>query len=213
MPLASPERERARLRDGRELVIAPLTAADAPLLADAYRRLSQESRRLRFLAPKESLSDADLRHLTDVDGHDHVALVAVDPESGRGVAVARFVRDPTHPSRAEVAITVADDWQRRGLGRIMLSRLADRAREEGVRTFTALVSTDNRSMQGLLRSSQGSLRQVAAGVAEWEVELAPQGLGQQLEEALRAVAAGHLQLPPRVCELLRGLVPLQLRRR
>jgi GNAT superfamily N-acetyltransferase len=209
------ERERIRLRDGREVLIGPLRPADARLLAEAFERLSEESRRLRFLGPKTSLSRSDLRYLTDVDGHDHVALAATDPLSGRGVAIGRFVRDPRDPERAEVALTVADDWQRRGLGKLLLSRLTERAREEGVKRFIALVSTDNRNMQNLLRrgESPASVHQVTAGVTEWEIELAPRGLGQQLEEALRAMAAGHLQLPPRLCDALRTLVPLQLLRR
>jgi GNAT superfamily N-acetyltransferase len=214
-PAASPRRERVTLRDGREVLIAPLGPADAPLLLDAFERLSEESRRLRFLGPKPKLSQKDLRYLTDVDGHNHVALAATDPDSGRGVAIGRFIRDPRHPERAEVAITVADGWQRRGLGKILLSRLADRAREEGIRKFTALVSSDNRNMQALLRSggASSSVGRVGDGVADWEIELAPRGLGRQLEEALRAVAAGYLQLPPRVHEVLRAIVPLQLRRR
>ena len=204
--------ERARLRDGREVVIAQLTLADVPLLADAFARLSEESRRLRFLGPKPSLSQAELRYLTGVDGHNHEALGAIDPETGRGVAIGRFVRDPQDADRAEVAITVADDWQRRGLGKLMLERLADRAREESLRSFTALVSHDNRNMRGLLEriDAPAHITQMAGGVAEWEIELAPKGLGVQLEEALRAAATGHLQVPPRVCEVLRAVVPLRL---
>jgi RimJ/RimL family protein N-acetyltransferase len=203
-------RDVARLRDGREVLISRLTPADAPLVADAFARLSEESRRLRFLGPKTSLSAAELRYLTEIDGHHHEALGAIDPASGRGVAIGRFVRDLEDPERAEVAITVADDWQGRGLGKIMLSRLVDRAREAGVRKFTALVSTDNRAMQNLLRRIESPARidHVGSGIAEYEIELAPKGLGRQLEEALRAAAAGHLQLPPRLCELLQTLVPV-----
>jgi GNAT superfamily N-acetyltransferase len=212
MPLASDQRELGRLRDGAEVVIARLTPSDAPLVADAFARLSEESRRLRFLGPKPSLSTSELRYLTEVDGHRHEALCALDPSSERGIAIARFVRDQQHPERAEVAITVADDWQRRGLGKLMLERLADRAREEGVRSFTALVSLENRNMQGLLGRIDAPVKvtRMTDGVAEYEIELAPKGLGRQLEEALRAAASGRLRVPPRLFELLRGLVPVHL---
>ncbi len=215
MPHASHPGEAARLRDGTEVLIGPLRADDAPLLADAFARLSEESRRLRFLGPKPRLTPAELRYLTEVDGHNHEAICAIDLETGRGIAIGRFVRDQQDPSRAEVAITVADDWQRRGLGRMLLERLADRAREEGVRSFTALVSHDNRNMQGLLDhiDAPTHVSNVVGGVAEWEIELAPRGLGTQLEEALRAAAAGHLQVPPRVRQALRALVPVRLDRR
>ena len=212
MPLASDQRDAVRLRDGAEVDIARLTPADAPMLADAFAQLSEESRRLRFLGPKPTLSPSELRYLTEVDGHRHEALSAIDPRTGRGIGIARFVRDPENPHRAEVAITVADDWQGRGLGRLLLERLADRARDEGVRSFTALVSVENRNMHGLLDriDEPAHVTRMAGGVAEYEIELAPRGLGAELEEALRAVAAGHLQVPPRLCELLRGIVPLHL---
>jgi GNAT superfamily N-acetyltransferase len=203
------------LRDGSQVLISRLTPADAPLVADAFARLSEESRRLRFLGPKPTLSAAELRYLTEVDGHRHEALGALDPETGRGIAIGRFVRQAQDPGRAEVAIAVADEWQRRGLGRLLLERLADRAREEGVGSFTALVSVDNRNMQGLLDriEAPAHVTHIANGVAEYEIEVAPKGLGVQLEEALRAAAAGHLQMPPRLCEVLRGIVPLRLERR
>jgi len=213
MALTSSQPDTVRLRDGREVLVGRLTPADAPLVADAFERLSDESRRLRFLGPKAKLSASELRYLTEVDGHRHEALSAIDPVSGRGVAIGRFVRDPDDPERAEVAITVADDWQRRGLGKLLLSRLAARAREEGIRKFTALVSTENRKMQNLLRAAEppAQVRHIAGGIADYEIELAPRGLGRQLEQALRAAAAGHFQIPPRLCDVLRGLVPLRLR--
>jgi GNAT superfamily N-acetyltransferase len=207
--------ERVTLRDGAVLQVSRITPADAPLLADAFSRLSEESRRLRFLGPKLRLTDSELQYLTEVDGHRHEAIGAIDPHTGRGVAVGRFVRDPADPSRAEVAITVADEWQHRGLGKLMLERLADRARENGIRSFTALVATDNTNMHKLLERIEAPARvtNLAGNVAEYEIELAPKGLGAQLEEALRAAAVGHFQVPPRLCDTLRALVPLHLHRR
>lgn len=212
MAFTTDPRTRTRLRDGTEVLVGPLGPDDAPLLADAFKRLSEESRRLRFLGPKPTLTDAELRYLTEVDGHNHVALCAIDPATERGVAIGRFVRDPRDSKRAEVAITVADDWQGRGLGKLILERLADRAREEDVRSFTALVSVDNRNMRGLLEriDAPAHVTHITGGVSEWEIELGPKGLGVQLEEMLRAAAAGHLQVPPRVCDVLRALVPLRL---
>jgi GNAT superfamily N-acetyltransferase len=212
---ATPRGRSVTLGDGSEIVISRITPGDAPLLADGFARLSAESRRLRFLTAKPSLTEAELRYLTEVDGHRHEALGAIDPATGAGVAVARFVRDERDPARAEVAITVADEWQHRGVGKLLLALLADRAREEGVSHFTALVSGDNRSMQALL-GRQGApvrFREAHGGAAEYEVELAPQGIGAQLEDLLRAAALGHWQMPPRICDALRALVPINFQRR
>lgn len=207
---ASDEPQEVTLPDGTHLLLARLRPDDAPVLADAFARLSAESRRLRFLSSKPSLSQAELRYLTSVDGHDHEALAAIDPETRRGVAVARFVRDEHDPTRAEAAITVTDEWQRRGVGKLLLERLSDRARAEGITHFTALVSTDNRGMQALVKHLGQPVRvsRVAGGIFQYEIELGPSGLAAQLEAALRAAAAGRLQLPPRLWEVLRSVVPI-----
>jgi GNAT superfamily N-acetyltransferase len=208
------ESRAATLPDGTRLFVARLTPEDAPVLAAAFARLSSESRRLRFLTSKPSLSEAELRYLTTVDGHDHEALAAVEPETGQGVGVARFVRDTDNPTRAEAAVTVTDDWQRRGVGKLLLERLADRARAEGITHFTALISSENRGMQALVKHVGQSVHvsRVGGGIFLYEIELGPSGLAAQLEEALRAAAAGHLQLPPRLREVLRALVPFHLGR-
>lgn len=213
--LAALRPETATLRDGSEVRIARITPRDAPLIADGFERLSAESRRLRFLTSKPNLTSAELRYLTEVDGHRHEALGAVDPLSGHGVAVARFVRDPDDPSRAEVAVTVADEWQHRGLGTLMLERLSDRAREEGITHFTALVAGDNPAMLPFLEGLGGtvSVTEVGSGALEYEIKLAPRGLGTQLESLLRAAAQGHWQMPPRLCDALRALVPIHFQNR
>jgi GNAT superfamily N-acetyltransferase len=207
--------ERVTLRDGSTVRVARIMPRDAPLIAAGFERLSAETRRLRFLTSKPTLSNAELKYLTEVDGHNHEALGAIDPATGHGVAVARFVRDPDDPSRAEVAVTVADEWQHRGLGTLMLDRLADRAREEGVARFTALVAGDNSAMQPFLQGLGGTVTvtEVGGGAVEYAIELAPKGLGRQLETLLRAAAAGHWQVPPRVCDALRALVPIHFHER
>jgi GNAT superfamily N-acetyltransferase len=94
---------------------------------------------------------------------------------------------------AEVAVTVADDWQRRGLGRALLDRLTYRARQEGVRRFSALVQNDNRASLGLLAAFENTRRLSDAGRSEVLIELPPnRGIGAQLARALRAAAAGAL---------------------
>ncbi len=198
----------ARLRDGSEVTIRELTPRDAPVLAEAFERLSPQSRDLRFLGAKTRLSSNDLEYLTDVDGHLHEALGATDAASGRGVGVARFVRlDPDAPV-AEVAVTVVDDWQRRGLGTLLLERLNERARAEGIERYTALVSGENRAIVGLLQGIGARVlaTNVAAGTVEYEVELPAVGLGHSLREALRAAASGQMTLTRRAADALGSML-------
>jgi len=159
------------LRDGSAVLIRQVQGADAPLLADGFARLSARSRQLRFLSPKQELSPGELRYFTDVDHHDHEALGALNHADGRGVGIARYVRDADDPQAAEIAVTVIDDWQGRGLGTELVAQLSERARCEGIRRFTALVSADNRAMTGLLRNVRADLVRHEPGALRYEIIL------------------------------------------
>ena len=155
------------------MLIRPLRRADVPLLADGFDRLSGRSRQMRFLTLKKALSPAELRYFTDIDHHDHEALGAMDCTDGRGVGVARYVRDAKDPQAAEVAVTIVDDWQGRGLGTELLARLSDRARQAGIRRFTGLVAEDNQAMAGLLGNLCAQIVGRGPGTVEYEIALAP----------------------------------------
>ena len=161
-----------RLRDGSAVLIRPVRPADDGLLAEGFARLSDRSRRMRFLGPKEALSAAELRYFTDVDHRDHEALGALDHVRGGGVGIARYVRDREDPHTAEIAVTVIDDWQGRGLGTELLARLSERACQEGIGRFTAAVAADNAAMAGLLRNFGGDVVRREFGTLEYEMALA-----------------------------------------
>jgi len=164
---------QAVLRDGSRVLIRPVQSADAPLLADGFARLSATSRWMRFLTPKKELSPAELRFLTDLDHHDHEALGALDHRDGRGVGVARYVRQADDPWGADVAVTIVDEWQGRGLGTELLARLSDRAREENIQRFTALVAAENVAVGGLLRNASARLVGRESDTLEYEISLVP----------------------------------------
>jgi RimJ/RimL family protein N-acetyltransferase len=174
--LARAARSQARgkhvmLRDGSKVLIRPVRSSDAPLLADGFARLSPQSRWMRFLRTKTSLSGAELRYFTEVDHHDHEAIGALSAADGRGVGIARYVRDSNDPQSAEIAVTILDDWQGRGLGTELLARLSDRARQAGIDRFTALVGAENTAMAGLLRKMGACLVGRGPGTVEYEVAL------------------------------------------
>ena len=161
------------LRDGSAVLIRPVRSTDAPLLADGFARLSPRSRQMRFLGAKTTLSAAELRYFTEVDHHDHEAIGALSAADGRGVGIARYIRDADDPQAAEIAVTVVDDWQGRGLGTELLSRLSDRARQAGIHRFTALAAAENVAVAGLARKLGACLAGRGAGTAEYEVALVP----------------------------------------
>jgi RimJ/RimL family protein N-acetyltransferase len=159
------------LRDGSTVLIRQVHSADAPLLADGFARLGARSRQLRFLTPKKELSPAEVRYFTDVDHHDHEALGALNHADGRGVGIARYVRDADDPQAAEIAVTIVDDWQGRGLGTELVAQLSERARSEGIRRFTALVAADNPAVAGLLRNARADLVRREPGALQYEITL------------------------------------------
>ena len=134
-----------RAGDGTQLYVRHIRPNDKELLANAWLALSRSSQYRRFLAPKPVLTAGDLRFLTEIDGHDHVALVAVRlDEPSRFVAVARYVRLQDHPEAAEVAVTVADSMQGKTIGKQLGVLLADEARGRGIKRFTAALLAENR---------------------------------------------------------------------
>jgi GNAT superfamily N-acetyltransferase len=196
------------LQAGRKAILRPLSAGDRQRLTDAFYRLSEESRYRRFFAPVQELSDQSLEYLVDIDHHDHEAIVALDPASEDLIGVARYVRQAPGSERAEAAVVVADDWQRLGLGRALLERLARRAREEGIRRFTALVQADNRRALDLLAEIGPTSSSFEGDLVELEIELPQERLGDPLTLALRAAAASILGVRPlseRLVQLAREL--------
>jgi RimJ/RimL family protein N-acetyltransferase len=143
------------LRDGTVLRLRPLVPADADELRAAFARLSPQSRYLRFFSPVPRLPDAMVRRLTATDGRDHVAIVAetipLYDEPPEPLGIARFIRLRDRPDAAEVAVTVIDEMQGRGLGTLLLGVLAKLARMQDLTTFVASVLVENGAMNGLIR--------------------------------------------------------------
>jgi GNAT superfamily N-acetyltransferase len=162
--------------------------------------LSDESRHGRFLAAKPDLTPGDVAYLSDIDGHDHEALVCADSESGQPLGIARFIRLRDDPEVAEAAVAVVDEAQGRGVGTALMNALAERAQEERIRCFRAVLLADNAKSVSLLEHL-GSVRRgdVEGGVVEMEVDL-PVGRDSAAERArlLRAAATGSVRLGVRL---------------
>jgi RimJ/RimL family protein N-acetyltransferase len=196
------------LRTGDRVLIRPIEPSDKTLLLDGLHRLSPESRYRRFLSPVDELGARQLRYLTEVDHHAHEALVALDPKTGAIVGVARFVCLPADPTVAELGIAVVDDWQGRGLGTELLDELAARAREEGVRRFSAFVLQSNKPMFGLLRDlGDAQVVDRDQGVVELLMDLPAEGGGEAVRHTVRAAARGHVTVEPRRPEAEGGPPP------
>ncbi len=127
-----------------------LRREERELVARFFAGLSAESRRRRFLQPMPRLPEAMLRRLADVDGSRHVAVVAA--VDGECAGIGRYVTLDDEPGAAEVAVTVTDRYQRRGIGRLLVDALRPAAIHAGVAALVYLVDPTNRPALQLLRS-------------------------------------------------------------
>jgi acetyl coenzyme A synthetase (ADP forming)-like protein len=159
------------LADGGTVHLRPIRPDDADGLLALHGRLSAESVYLRFFSPLPRPSPELLERFVNVDYSDRMALVA--ELGGDLIAVGRYDRLPSG-DEAEVAFTVQDDQQGRGLGTILLEHLAAVAREEGIRWFRASTLPQNRQMLDVFRSAGFEVeRKFTEGVVEVRFEIAP----------------------------------------
>jgi GNAT superfamily N-acetyltransferase len=160
-------REDHVLRDGTRVTLRFIQPEDADELRRAFARLSPRSRHQRFLGGMPELTDPMVAYLTRVDGEDHVAIVAGtdshDLKSEVGLGVARFVRLAGDAAVAEAAITVLDDAQGKGVGRLLLTALARLALARGVRVFRGEVLAENTRMCHLLEEVGATVTRAADG--------------------------------------------------
>lgn len=144
------------LLDGTSARIRAVRPDDKHFLVEGLEQLSQRSTRLRFFTPKKRLTEEELRYFTELDFTTHVALVALVEEEGRQVPVGigRYIVDAaaTQPS-AEVAFTVLDRHQGRGVATLLLHHLAHIACTANIPSFTAVVLTENRDMLDVFEHS------------------------------------------------------------
>lgn len=189
---------RRELRDGSVVELREVRPEDKDALAEGFARLSPESRYRRFFSSMDRLSPTDLAYLTEVDHHDHEAVIALDLDGGP-VGVARYVRG-YEPDTAEVAVVVVDDWQGRGAGTALLERLGERASENGVKRFAALILQENAEAIELFRSIAPDAtdpHRTPDGYLELMLEV-PEGRvpGTPLGRALQSAAAGRIDIHP-----------------
>jgi RimJ/RimL family protein N-acetyltransferase len=176
-------------------LVAPIHPDDRGRYLSGVRRVSEESLYKRFMSPVSRLTESQLRYLLEVDHRDHVALLAVDEDSGDAVGVARFVR-LDDAEVAEAAVIVTDDWQGFGLGKALCRILAERARELGIERFEATLLVENRAMMSLLEA-MGPVRTISTEgpTIVVEVALPERGIGEHMAGVLRAAATGNLEVP------------------
>jgi GNAT superfamily N-acetyltransferase len=200
--------DRIRVPGGELVKLRLVQPSDKARLHSGFRNLSAASRQKRFFGAKDSLSDAELGYFTDMDHCDHFAIGAVEVnsagEEGDGVGVGRFIRLPQDVECAEVAITVIDRMQGKGIGRTLLERLIDAAVERNINRFRFECLPNNLEIRKLVQKVCKVVDFVNdVDVITAQVELPGRHLGiperpidtcERLFVLLRSFAAGALEL-------------------
>jgi RimJ/RimL family protein N-acetyltransferase len=200
--------QAVRLRSGDVVLVRQVRRGDAPALARAYASLGRQSRYQRFFTAIPEIPDSVLTELTEIDHQDREVLVAVPLLSAEIIGGCQFVRRADRPDTAEVAVTVVDAWQNRGVASALLARLSERALEAGIEYFTAEILAENRAVLAML-PGLGQVQAEAAGpVVSARIEIAepPEPARPDLLGLLAAVARGEIMVVPAV---LRRLIRVQ----
>ncbi|GIE54592.1 hypothetical protein Ani05nite_81260 [Amorphoplanes nipponensis] len=163
------ERE-VRLSDGRTALVRPIVPEDREQLARAIRTADPDTVYRRFLGAPPHITPALLTHLCTVDYRKRFALVASDPRTGTGTAIARY--EATADDTAEVAVAVDPAWRRVGLASALVEMLAQAALDRGVHTFSAYYLAENRPVSALLTFAGGDGKQtISEGFADAAIAL------------------------------------------
>jgi acetyltransferase len=141
-----------QLPDGTDVTIRPIRPEDATIEQAFVKTLSAESKYLRFMHSLDQLTPMMLARLTQIDYDQEMALIAVvhdGTDDAKIIAVTRYAMNPDHHS-CEFALTVADNYQHKGIGSYILKRLTNIARDRGIEVMEAEILSQNFKMLSLV---------------------------------------------------------------
>jgi GNAT superfamily N-acetyltransferase len=168
--------EHDHLRDGRNIIVRAIRPDDKELLQEGMQHLSSQSQYFRFFTHKEKLSEKELAYFTEIDFVKHVALFAGFDDNGvfSPAATARYIVNADskkHGSSAEIAVTVAEEFQGLGFATVLLQHLIKIARQNQVKQFKGTVLPANSRMLNLVTRSGLPCTQKLDDTGEWEITL------------------------------------------
>lgn len=143
-----------QLKDHRDVFIRPIRPSDEPMMKEMFYSFSERTRYLRFHGAMKSFPHTRLQVFCNVDYVQEMTLICVSGQANdeEVVAVGCYIHDQGN-NTAEVAFSVRDDWQNKGLGTHLFRKLVDIARERGIETFFAEVLSENLPMLNVFHHS------------------------------------------------------------
>ncbi len=162
------------LNDGTAVCLRTITPDDEDLIREGITKLSAESRYLRFFSPAPALPDAVVQRLADVDGHDHIAWGAIcsDCPGSPAIGAVHAVRHRRDGPVGEFSVAVLDEFQGRGLARMMTAALLVHCLDEGLAVLDVHILSENAAAKRLIKSLVAEWSGESAGVAEYRLDVA-----------------------------------------
>lgn len=162
------------LNDGTAVYLRAITPNDEERIREGIAKLSAESRYLRFFSPAPALPDAVIQRLADVDGHDHIAWGALCSEcpGWPAIGAVHAVRHRAGGPVGEFSVAVLDEFQGRGLARMMTAALLVDCRAEGLGVLDVHILSENAAAKRLVKSLNAEWTGESAGVAEYRLDVA-----------------------------------------
>ena len=138
--------------DGQSIIIRPINIQDMSLEFDFIEHLSPETKHYRFFGAINNLSEKVLKTFCDIDGKDSMAFIATEQvdEKETEIGVCRYVVT-SKPDVYELALTIADKWQHKGLGKLLMNQLINYAKSNGIKWLYSVELADNALMHNLCK--------------------------------------------------------------
>lgn len=145
---------KTSVADGLSVTVRDVGPGDRDLIETGFDQLSPESRYFRFMAARRVLTSKELLDFSEINTWDHAAIAAscMSTAGTQPVGIARYIRLPEDPTRAECAITVVDRFHNRGIGRLLMGCLSEHAKAHDIHAFIATVHRNNTAMRHLLHT-------------------------------------------------------------
>ncbi len=162
-----------KLNNGEDIYIRLLTPEDRLAVEEGFKKLSEETKRLRFLQSHESLSSKELDYLTNIDNLNHVAFCAYKNEHNKdiGIGIVRYIRSIKNPATAEIAITITDEYQGKVIGKQLIKAITKHALKNGVTKFAANAFYFNDKILNIIEKTPYKITGSEDGILQIEINL------------------------------------------
>lgn len=161
------------LQDGTTIAIGLAGPEDKQRLVEGFSKLSLQTRLYRFHCGKNNLSTTEKDYLLNIDNYNHLAIGAVDIDKNQdvGIGMIRYIRNKDDPWKAEVALTVIDEYQNKGIGTLLYNEMLEYARKNRIKLLVNCVMKENTTMLNILKKFGGEIIDSSGNQYRIEIKL------------------------------------------